>query len=103
MKRIFLSLAGCVVLFSLLAPPIQSTALVTPVLQTQAPLEAETFFGTILKNGDNFVLSDPATKSRYTLDNPKKASAYEGSTVKVTGTLDMVSNLIHVETIQQVA
>src|ERR1700688_1116366 len=103
MKRIFLSLAGCLMLFSLMAPPIQSTAVVTPVLKAQAPLEAETFFGTILKNGDNFVLSDPATKSRYRLDDPKKARPYEGTTVKVIGTLDMVSNLIHVETIQQVA
>ena len=103
MKRIFLSLAGYVALSSVTAPPIQATALVTPALQAQAPVEAGTFFGTILKNGNNFVLSDAATKTRYTLDNPKKASPYEGTSVKVTGTLDMTSNLIHVETIEQVA
>lgn len=103
MKRIFLSLAGFATLLCLTAAPVQSTALMTPELQTQTPVEAETFFGTILKNGDNYVLSDRASKSRYTLDNPKKASPYEGKTVKVTGTLDMASNLIHIETIEQVA
>ena len=62
--------------------------------------ERETFMGTIIKNGENFVLSDSATKTGYTLDNPKKASAFEGKKVKVTGTLDKSSHLIHVETIQ---
>ena len=103
MKRIFLSLAGFATMICLKPAPIQSKALVTPELQTQAPVEAETFFGTILKNGNNFVLSDAATKTRYTLDNPENASPYEGTSVKVTGTLDMTSNLIHVETIEQVA
>jgi hypothetical protein len=74
----------------------------TPILQTKPQPEAETFMGTILKNGETFVPSDSVTKSRCTLDNPKKASLYEGKTVKVTGTLDMASNLIHVETIQDI-
>ena len=100
MKRIFLSLAGFVTLFSLMAPPVQSTVPATPTLQTQAQPEVETFTGTIIKNGENFVLSDSATKTGYTLDNPKKASAFEGKKVKITGTLDMASNLIHVESIQ---
>jgi hypothetical protein len=102
MRRIFLSLAGFVTLFGLMAPPVQSMALAIPTLQTQARPEAKTFTGTILKNGQNFVLSDSATKSSYTLDDPKKASPYEGKRVKVTGTLDMASNLIHVETIQSI-
>src|ERR1700737_2840201 len=99
MKRILVSLAGFVTLFSLMAAPVESTA-ATPTLQTQAQPEAETFTGTIMKSGENFVLSDSATKTGYTLDNPKKASVFEGKKVKVTGTLDMASNLIHVETIQ---
>src|ERR1700676_5354908 len=100
MKRIFVSLAGFVTLFSLMAAPVQSAVAVTPTLQTQAQSAAETFIGTIMKTGENFVLSDSATKTGYTLDNPKKASVFEGKKVKVTGTLDMASNLIHVETIQ---
>ena len=79
------------------------TTMTTPTLQSQAQPEAKTFTGTILKSGDDFVLSETATKSRYTLDNAEKASPYEGKTVKVTGTFDVASNLIHVETIQEIA
>ena len=103
MQRILLSLAGFATLFSLLAAPVQSAGLSTSKLQAQAQPEAETFYGTILRNGQNFVLSDSATKSKYALDDPKKASRYEGMTVKVTGTLDMARSSIHVETIQQIA
>ncbi len=73
-----------------------------PKFQSQAQREAETFFGTILKNGENFVLSDSATKTRYILDAPQKARRYEGMTVRVTGTLDVAKSLIHVETIQPI-
>jgi hypothetical protein len=102
MKRIFLLLAGSVTLFTLMAAPVQSTEPATPTPQTQAQSEAQTFMGTILKNGENFVLSDSATKTRYTLDNPKKVRVFEGRTVKVTGTLDLGNNLIHVETIENI-
>ena len=90
-------------LFNLAAAPVQSTVLPIPTLQTKPQPEAETFMGTILKNGETFVLSDSATKSRYTLDDAKKARPYEGKSVKVTGTLDKASNVIHVQTIQDVA
>jgi hypothetical protein len=102
MKRIFLSLAGFATLFSLMAAPVQSMLVLTPKFQAQAQNEAETFYGTILRDGEHFVLSDSATKSRYNLDNAPKASRYEGMTVKVTGTIDVASNLIHVETIQPI-
>ena len=102
MKRISLSLAGFVAMFTLMAAPFQSRVLATPTLQTQAQPEAETFMGTVLKNGENFVLSDSATKTRYMLDDPKKVRSFEGRTVKVTGTLDIAGNLIHVETIHDI-
>src|ERR1700681_4802582 len=102
MKRIFLSLAGFVTLFGLTAAPVQSRILATDISQTRAQPEAETFMGTILKDGENYVLSDSATKSRYRLDDAKKARSYEGKTEKVIGTLDKASNTIHVETIQDI-
>ena len=100
-------LAGLVVLFGSMLVPVQPTLQATGVLQTQAqPAQAqpdtETFFGTVLKDGPNFVLSDSATKTKFTLDNPQKASRYEGMTVRVTGTLDATKNMIHVETIQRI-
>jgi hypothetical protein len=99
MKRVFLSLAGFATMFSLMAAPVQSRVLPT---QTKPQPEAQSFMGTILKEGETFVLSDSVTKTKYTLDNPKKASPYEGKTVKVTGTLDTSGHLIHVETIEVV-
>ena len=92
-----------VLLFAGLTFPVQSKGLAISSLQTQAPPAADTFAGTIQKRGENFVLSDSATKSRYTLDNPGKASPYEGMTVKVTGTIETASDLIHVESIQGIA
>jgi Protein of unknown function (DUF5818) len=102
MKRLFLSLAGFVTLFGLMAAPVQSRVLATAISQTQAQPETETFMGTILKDGENYVLSDPATKSRYILDDAKKATPYEGKSVKVTGTLDKASKVIHVQTIEEI-
>jgi len=82
MKRIFLLLAGFVTLFSLMAAPAQSAILATPKIQTAGQPEAQTFTGTILKDGENYVLSDPATKSRYMLDDAKKARPLRGEDCK---------------------
>ena len=99
MQRTFLAL---VVLLGSMLVPVQPTPLAIALPQTQAQPETETFFGTVLKDGPNFVLSDSATKTKFTLDNPQKASRYEGMTVRVTGTLDVTKNMIHIETIQRI-
>ena len=90
-----------VLLFAGLTFPVQSKGLAISSLQTQAPPAADTFAGTIQKRGENFVLSDLATKTSYALDNQKLASTFEGKKVKVTGTLDKANNLIHVQTIDE--
>jgi hypothetical protein len=100
--RIFLFLAGFVTMFGLTYDPVQATIPTTYTSDVQAQAEAKTFTGTILKSGESFVLSDSTTKSRYMLDDQNKASRFEGKHVKVTGTTDVASNLIHVETIQEV-
>ena len=102
MKRIFLSLAGFVTLFGVMAAPVQSRVLATGMFRTQAQPEAKTFTGTVLKSGDSFVLSDSVAKSRYILDDQDKVRRYEGKHVKVTGTIDVASNTIHVETIEEI-
>jgi Protein of unknown function (DUF5818) len=48
-------------------------------------------------------LTDGASKLSYVLDDAQKASPYEGKRVKVTGTVDVASNTIHVESIQEIA
>jgi hypothetical protein len=101
MQQNFLPVVGFVTLFCFMAAPSQSAVLATHEFQTRT--QDETFYGTILRNGDNFVLSDSATKSKYALDNPQMASQYEGIAVQVVGRLDSASNSIHVETIKPIA
>jgi hypothetical protein len=103
MKRVLLIVAGFVMLLGLMAAPVQSKLSATLTLQAQLEPEAKTFTGTILKNGDHFVLSDSATRSRYTLDDSEKATPYEGRRVTVTGTVEIASSLIHIESIQEIA
>ncbi len=104
MKKFVLSVAGLLLVFTL-APKITSaTPTPTSAQQQQpAPQKTKIFSGTIIKNGDGYVLSDSANKLSFALDDTEKASHYEGKKVKVTGTVDIASNTIHVETIQEIA
>jgi len=60
---------------------------------------AKTFTGTITKAGDKFVLRDATTNAAYQLDDQDNASKFEGKKVRVTGTLDVPNNMIHVQAI----
>lgn len=60
---------------------------------------AQTFTGTISKEADSFTLKVSDTSS-YKLDNPEQVQQYVGQRVRVTGTLDPASNLIHVERVE---
>ena len=76
-----------------------------PEQQPQQPVanqQSQSFSGTVSKSGDNFVLQDEATKTSYTLDNSEQAKQYVGKNVRVTGTLDPSTNMIHVEKIELV-
>jgi hypothetical protein len=66
-------------------------------VQTQ---EAKPFSGTIMKEKGKLVLKDTAANISYQLDDQEKAKQFVGKQVKVTGKLDMNTNLIHVETIE---
>jgi len=111
MRKIVLTVATVVLLYALAvgagpaAPaPRASTAPVAPIQssawQSNQP-EVQTFLGTITKIGKQFVFSeDDATKSSYRLDDQDTASKFEGRKVKVTGTLDVASNIIRVQSIE---
>jgi len=102
MKKSILSVAGALLIFSVM--PKHSTANMRPSsLQQENREKSKIFSGTIIKNGDKFVLSDAANKLSFVLDDSEKASQFEGKRVKVTGTVDTASNVIHVETIQEIA
>jgi hypothetical protein len=61
-----------------------------------------TYTGTVLRNGEQFVLRDAAGQI-YRLDDPREAQPFEGKSVKVTGKLDTDARLIHVERIESAA
>ena len=102
MKKLVLSVAGALLVLTA-TPMIGRAAAPSTSMQQQSKPQSKTFSGTIMKNGDNYMLNDTANKTSYMLDDVEKASKYEGKKVKVTGTVDMASNTIHVETIQEAA
>ena len=102
MKKVVLSVAGAL-LFLSAVPKIASATSLAGMTQQDSQQKTKIFSGTVIKNGDNFVLTDGASKLSYVLDDAQKASPYEGKRVKVTGTVDVASNTIHVESIQEIA
>jgi Protein of unknown function (DUF5818) len=102
MKKTLLSMAGALLLFTF-APRMASNFSARTYTQQDTEQKTKTFSGTILKNGDRFVLSDRASKIDYLLDDAQKASQFEGKKVKVTGTVDVASNTIHVSEIEEIA
>lgn len=66
--------------------------------QAQTPA-AQTFTGTIMKDGDKYILKSAGTNV-YELDDQERARQYEGKQVKVVGTLDASGNSLHVSSIE---
>ena len=102
MKRIVLSVAGALLIFTAV-PGVVSAASPPTSMKQESGQKEKTFSGTIIKNGDTYVLSDAANKLSFVLDDVEKARPYEGKKVKVTGTVDVANNTIHVESIQEIA
>jgi hypothetical protein len=53
-----------------------------------------------VKKGGKYALYDPTAKKAYALDNQKKAGAFAGQSVTITGKLDSSSDSIHISEIQ---
>jgi len=76
--------------------------------QAQAPTEpqqtpaAQTFTGTILKDGERYVLKVSGGNT-YQLDDQDEAGKYEGKQVKIVGDLDAKGSMLHVVSIQLVS
>jgi hypothetical protein len=62
----------------------------------QQQQEGQTFKGTVIKAGENFLLKEDGNDTSYRLDDPEKVKEYEGKVVTVTGTLEKETNTIHV-------
>lgn len=82
-------------------PVIQEPQTTPPALVQPDPdsSKSATFTGTILKDGEQYVLRD-SSGGVYKLDDSSRAQSFEGKTVKVTGRLDAETKLIHVDTIE---
>lgn len=53
------------------------------------------FTGTVVKSGSKYVLKSD-TGSTYEIDDQDKAKQFEGKQVKVSGTLDKTTSMLHV-------
>lgn len=71
--------------------------------QSENTAHIRRFIGTIVRNGDQFVLNDAKTHTLYQLDDQTAASKFEDKKVTVTGTLDAVKNIIRMQSIAEAA
>jgi len=62
-----------------------------------------TIFGKIVKQSGTYVLVESASKEHYSLDDQKTAKKYNGRAVYITGTVDVGSRSVHVQTIEAAA
>ena len=60
---------------------------------------AQTFTGTIVKDGARYILKASGTNV-YELDDQEQAKQYEGKQVKIAGTLDATGNSLHITSIE---
>ncbi|HWF38975.1 MAG TPA: DUF5818 domain-containing protein [Candidatus Acidoferrales bacterium] len=102
------ALTGMLGLSIFVSPTAQSVALAHSPFRSsqnspkdQPPLR--TFTGTIAKNGDEFVLNEAKTHKLYELDDQDTASKFVAKNVTITGTLDVVKNIIRIQSIAEVA
>ena len=82
--------------------PLQATASQSAQPGSNAA-RATTIFGKIIKQSGTYVLVESASKEHYSLDDQKTAKKYNGRAVFITGTIDVTSKSIHVQTIEAAA
>lgn len=87
-----------------LAPSLNAQSQRQPNAQ-QEEQKSQTFVGKIVKarNGQYALLTDEQAGKGVYLDDQEKAKAFEGKNVKVTGTLEVAKNLVHVTEIEPAA
>ena len=90
------------------AGPTEDTPKQHPAPDTRAPAQekqgpaAQTLSGTVIKLGNKYVLKT-TDKQTYELDDQDKAREYEGKQVKIVGSLDRTTNMIHITSIELVS
>lgn len=79
--------------------PFLSIASGTGTAYAQQQTQAAQFKGTVLRNGEQFLLRDVSGQI-FRLDDPQRVQAFEGKAVTITGRLDHEKKTIHVERIE---
>jgi hypothetical protein len=82
-------------------PDQQPAQSANPPAQPQPPA-AQTFTGTIVKDGNRYVLK-VSSNTVYQLDDQERAKQYEGKQVKVAGALDATGNSLHITSIELIS
>lgn len=65
--------------------------------QMAQPNGVQAYSGTIVKEGDRYMLRDEATGQTYDLDHQDEVQKYAGKRVRVHGTLDPTGKMIHLQ------
>jgi hypothetical protein len=65
--------------------------------QSPDPNGVQTFSGTIVKEGDRYMLHDETSGQTYDLDHQDEVQKYAGKRVRVHGTLDPTGKMIHLQ------
>jgi hypothetical protein len=78
--------------------PAGQTGQQTPGTQAQSDsASGQSFTGTIVKQGDKYMLQDAASGTTYDIDHQDEVKKFEGKKVKVHGTLDSTGKKILVQ------
>jgi hypothetical protein len=72
-----------------------------PAQEKQGPA-AQTLSGTVIKLGNKYVLKT-TDQQTYELDDQDRAREYEGKQVKIVGSLDPTTNMIHITSIELIS
>ena len=81
--------------------PNQAPNTQVPAQEKQGPA-AQTLSGTVIELGNKYVLKT-TDKQTYELDDQDKAREYEGKQVKIVGSLDRTTNMIHITSIELIS
>jgi hypothetical protein len=76
-------------------------AIASPNQENAHPPAIHTFTGAIAKNGDEYVLNEAKTHKLYELDDQDTAAKFSAKIVTITGTLDTIKNVIHIQSIAE--
>ena len=68
----------------------------------QAQPASQSFTGTIVKEGGEYVLKS-SDNTVYQIDDQETAKSYEGKRVKISGRLDAKTNMLHILTIDSLS